>query len=469
MTLTRTLRRRPWVVPVLISPIMIGVVLTASPAEADSAFDALANAYAVQVTATNQSLPVGLVIEGDGPVSSAHLNSSGQSDALAAFPYPGDTVAGLPGLAGALFGVPFPGYPFVAASQYGADPADINYPGVSLHAESGAHHAAAESVFGSDPSGSSSDARVEQLADESVQSIARTAADGLVLGDKVRISGFTSFAKVFADGSTGELTRSTQLSFGRIFVPGLAIQVPANSPTSVPLLNPVPGLPQPPPAAFPPIPLPLGGTTIQAPDIGFVDGQFNVALPGLGAQRFAIPAQPVLDAFKAAGVTLTYQTPVSLETGVVGGALDIKFELPAGPDNPYFQGTTPVTYTVGRSTSLVTLRPLSGPAFTSGAAGVLGGTGAGAESGLGIDGIAGSTDGLGLPPAGGELPASLDGSSVPTAILTPGQGDGADLVAANQTYGDVGNIYLALLCGGLVAAFAAWTLRMLGVRFLWSS
>src|SRR4051794_3949669 len=82
------------------------VVATGSTAHAESAYDALANAYAVQMTLANQSIPLGLVIEGDGPAAQASLDTNGQSNAFASFPYPGDVAAGLPGTAGAIFGAP---------------------------------------------------------------------------------------------------------------------------------------------------------------------------------------------------------------------------------------------------------------------------------------------------------------------------------------------------------------------------
>ena len=107
--------------------------LSAGPAGADTGptFDATATAYGVDPTIANASLPLGLTIEGAGPVATAHLDSIGDSDALGSFPYPGETVAGLPGTAGALFGIPTPEYPLFVTSQAGDKPKTGGAPGIA--------------------------------------------------------------------------------------------------------------------------------------------------------------------------------------------------------------------------------------------------------------------------------------------------------------------------------------------------
>src|SRR5258707_540085 len=124
MSLGRRAMRLGLAVGFFVGPILgLGPVpITAAHADDGPSFDALANAYGVAPTITNPSLPLGLTIEGSGPVAQAHLNSIGNSDAFASTPYPGDTVAGLPGTAGAIFSVPIPAYPLIVTTQAGDAP-----------------------------------------------------------------------------------------------------------------------------------------------------------------------------------------------------------------------------------------------------------------------------------------------------------------------------------------------------------
>ena len=244
--------------------------------------------------------------------------------------------------------------------------------------------------------------------------------------------------------------------------------MPCETPSNIPLPNPIPGLPQPPPLTAPgtPIPAPFGCNTLVAPDIGFRDGLFTVTVPAQdGPMTFPVPADSVIQAFKAAGVEITYQAPTTLTKGIRGAGLTFKMTLPAAPDNPYFQGATPVTYTLGQGTALVDLNPIVNGA---GASGVTGGTLGGVAPGGSTGGI---TDEIGLPGLIGVPGVDLAGTGVVPVPDASAVGP-ADLVA-QPTAGvvptvDVGNIYLALVAAAAVALAAAVVLRILGVRFLWS-
>lgn len=475
----------------LLPAVVAAAVVTAAPASADAptSFDGTANAYGVDLTLYNPSLPLGLTVEAAGPTAQAHLNSIDQSDAFASFPYPGETTAGLPGTAGALFGVPTPAYPFIVSTQSGDAPKDQDLPGVALHAESGRSTAAGRATIGSVGTGFDSQARVETLSDGSVRASASTSL-GVNLLNLIDISGMKSSASVTADATTGQLTRESHLSIGQISVPGLAIGVPDGTPGTLPIPIPVPGLPQLPPLKLPVLPLPLGGETIQAPDIGFEDGTFTITLPVPLSKplKFAIPAKLVLDAFKLLGIDITYQTAQNTSTGVVAPALTFTYSAPSPPPNQYVNGKTDIGFTLGRSTASVTLQPAAGQDFTPGpgigsgsSGGDLGGGGLNGGSGSGVDsGSVGSPEDSsgGLQGGGGDFPADIPSGDTSGSIASgPGLSSGGQTVTeapqvlaalpVSDTYKfDLSGLYLVCVVIAAVALVSGAVLRLLGVRLL---
>ncbi|HVE28020.1 MAG TPA: hypothetical protein VNC22_21590, partial [Sporichthya sp.] len=317
-------------VPVTALATIGALALTPGVAQADNAvFDAYAQGIGVQATLSNQSLPLGLVIEGIGPEASSHVTSFGQSDAEASFPYTGTVVPGLFGLGPPLLlGLPGIDYPAQAATGAGQPPQDVDFPGVSLHAESGTTSNVGDAVLGGGGDGvlgGRSTSRIDRDEVGNVLSTATAQFNTLKLGNSLVLSNVRSTVTVRADAATGKLTRSSSFSIGRLTVPGLSVTVPTQSPAQLSLPNPLPGLPQAPPVPLPSIPLPMGGQTLPAPDIGFVDGTFTITLPGFGSQKFAIPAQSVLDGLKGAGLDMAYQPAVETPTGVQGGVFTVKY------------------------------------------------------------------------------------------------------------------------------------------------
>ena len=65
------------------------LVFLPSTAHADISYTGHAEAYGFRTTATNDAFPLGFVFEGAAPVATADLSSLGDSQALAAAPYPG--------------------------------------------------------------------------------------------------------------------------------------------------------------------------------------------------------------------------------------------------------------------------------------------------------------------------------------------------------------------------------------------
>lgn len=430
-------------------------------------FNGIAQANAFDVTVSNPSTPIGLAPQGGGPATSAALDSLSQSNAFASFPYPGPVAVNLPSVAGALLPLPIPAYPLFVATQAGDQPRENNAPGIALRAESGEFVSLAKAVFGQDSSGGVSACRVEQLASGAVHATADTTFKALELGPALTLTGFESHAKVVADAVTGKLTRTQSLSFSRLRVPGLAITLPSESPGTVPFVNPIPGLPQPPQPSLPPLPIPaVGGMTIEEPNIGLQDGSFVITLPGLGNQKFALPASTVIDALSASGITMTVQQPEVSTTGVTAAAMTISYIAPAPPENPYFTGASTVTYTLGGSQANVTLDPVQ--SFGGDVGGVLPGVGLGASpatDGIAADGTA--VEGTGVDGIGAAFPGSIPtqvaqpGSAaqgaVPTVVITP---------MSSVTGPDGSGIYLVLVAVGLGGFISASVLRFMGVRSL---
>jgi hypothetical protein len=477
MSLGRRTMRLGLAVGFFVGPILGVGSLTITPAYADGgpSFDALANAYGVSPTVTNGSLPLGLTVEGSGPVAQAHLNSIGNSDAFASTPYPGDTVAGLPGTAGAIFSVPIPAYPLIVTTQSGDAPKSGGLPGISLQAASYPAVAEGKSTIGTDLAGFTSSAEVASNQDDSVTAHARTTL-GVNLLNLITLSGVDSSATVTADGNTGQLTRSSHLSIGQISVPGLSLNVPPDTPGNLPIPVPVPGLPQLPPIDLPTLPIPLGGTLLPTPDLGFEDGSFTVTLPLIPLakpMKFAVPAEIVLKAFETLGIKITYEAAENNSTGVVAPALTFAYTVPDLPKNDYFSGPTPVKFMIGRSTASVTLHPAVATPGTGTGGFPSGPTTAPpittpASGGQSVD------TGSVAPVASGNGAVTPPTDLFPTPVTGTGSGTGTptqDLLLASSSYGksDLSGIYLICMAIAGAVLAAAMVLKTLGVRLLWGS
>ncbi len=252
---------------------------------------------------------------------------------------------------------------------------------------------------------------MERLADDSVRSNAQTLAGATVL-NYFQVTGVRSEATVVGDSASGEITRTSHLSITRISVPGLSIPIPATTPTSAPIPVPIPGVPQLPPLTFPPMPIPMGGTTLHEPELGFVDGTFVVTMPADGpngpSTTYAVPSRPVLDALKAQGITMTFQGAQDFATGVVAPTVSFSYTTEAPPQNQYYNGPTVMSVVFGRSIAAVDLfrsgADTAADAFGSGSNGasdaLLPTTGSAATDSAAADFAALSGAGLTTTPAG---------------------------------------------------------------------
>ena len=423
-----------------------GVAVTPGQARADgSPYSANANAYGVLVTADNPGFPFNLTLEGSGPTSSATLESLGASSAFASFPYPGSTVANFPALFGSLINFPVPSYPLMAATSNGAAPQSVDYPGVTLRAANAPDEIDAYGNVGAGGLGFVSQVRIQQEDDGNVVSSAGTSANALQLGPVLSLTGLTSTSSVTADGSSGKLERSSSLTIGHINVAGLALAIPKSTAEQYPMPNPIPGLPQAPPMAFPPLPIPLvGGTTIQNPDIGFQDGQFTLSLPVAGeVTKFALPADIVAEAFGKAGLGVKFQAAKDTDHGVTSPVLTFTYTVPGFPENPSgFNAPTPVSFSVGATDAAVNLTALPATGSATGTpAGIASAGAPGSTEAAGIGDVDAATGAPLLPPtaAPGQGPVSAVAGQVPVTALSYRTGTG-----------DVSLSYLAVLLGGAV-------------------
>jgi hypothetical protein len=324
-------------------------------ADAGSFYDASARSSVVDGYFTNSTIPGGVKPEGGGPETDVAQSSLDKGDANASFPYFGDYVPTAPGVVSGLFGFPVPPYPLTASTTFGAEPGKVNYPGIELSAVSRATSTVADGIFGSAGSGAVSHSEVNESADNQITAAASATSPLTDLGPLVSIKGLSSTVSVTADPH-GALTRTSNFSIDEISVPGLVLRIPEKTPGSMPIPFPipVPGVPAPQPIPLQSFPVPNGGTTLVEPRIGFINGYFVVTQPfGGDSHKYAVPADAVVQAFKAQGVTLNYTAPALTKNGIIGGVFAINYTFAAPPDNPFYKGPTPTTFILGATSATV--------------------------------------------------------------------------------------------------------------------
>jgi hypothetical protein len=409
----------------------VALLPTSAPADTLTTFDARAAASGVDVTASNASIPLGLVVQGTAPVARAALDSLGTSQALAAGPYPGDLAASLPGTVKTTSGIPLPDYPLMAATSSGDEPKEVVGPGMSLRAESRPSRSTSRATVGSDSTGSTSTAAAERDDAGGVQATAVARFDVLRVLNRLTLSGVVAEATTALDESGTRASRSS-LRIDAIDAAGLVLTVPETTPKGglpdmPPLVSGQPAPPQPPPSK--PTPLPAGGTTVAGPVLRFADGKFSIVGAGEKATEVPVPAATVVEAFHKLGIEMTYQAAQPTDTGVIAPLLSFRTTLPALPDNPTaFQGPTTVTVDVGRVTTSVAGQASSGDS-------------AGFDPTAGLPAPVGSTAGLESSLPAGDLVTGDAGSANATSAdgntgfgydrgTLPGGGDFAAGVAA---------------------------------------
>jgi len=472
---SRRRRIAPWLGSGLAAAAVFGTsALVWSPhasADAGSFYDASARSAVVDGYFTNSTIPGGVKPEGGGPETDVAQSSLVKGDANASFPYFGDYVPTLPGVASGLFGFPVPPYPLTASSTFGGEPGKVNYPGIELSAVSRATSTVADGVFGSAGSGAVSHSEVNESADNRITAAAAATSPLTDLGPLVSIKGLDSTVSVTAD-PTGALTRTSNFSIDEISVPGLVLRIPEQTPGSmpVPFPIPVPGVPAPQPIPLQSFPVPNGGATLVEPRIGFINGYFVVTEPfGKDSHKYAVPADAVVQAFKAQGVTLNYTAPAQTRNGLIGGVFAINYTFAPPPDNPFYKGPTPAAFILG-ATSATVQRAASAGGITTRAADNT------ATSGLvpGLPLPPAPAVGGAVPAAAGPLPATTGG--LPTVNFQPQHSGGGPAIKATLAAAglpvfvasDFAGLYLALIGLAALGLVAVAVVVAKGVSARWN-
>jgi hypothetical protein len=448
------------------------LVFLPSTAHADISYTGHAEAYGFRTTATNDAFPLGFVFEGDAPVATADLSSLGDSQALAAAPYPGTTAASTPGAVGGVVGVPLPNYPVVAQATAGDDPAELSFPGLALRADAGVARANGLATLGSAAQGAESSAVVDAttLSTDGVTARAKSRLEALALLDYLHFERVESSAVTVLD-PYGKRTSKSDLRIDGITAPGLSFAAPQTTPAQVPLPNPAPGLPQPPNLQFPPVPIPGGGATYNAPELSFRNGQFVVTFTSAGVEQTSpVPFATVADAFKAIGVTVTYQAAQQTKNGIIAPTLTFVTQFPAPPPNPFgVQSATPVTLELGRAAASVDGAALdaTGAPFGGGANTAAGGA-VGAGSPGSVD--AAGTQSL-LPPTVAGGPGTLPGATVPGSPAGVALSAAPAGTGAGSPFTDLYVVFVVVAAAVLVAGPLLTVLgsKFVGSRLRWSS
>lgn len=439
-------------------------ILPATSARAEVSFTGRAEAVGLRMTVNNSAFPLGFELEGVAPISSADLSSLGDAQAMAAAPYPGSFAATAPGALGGVYGVPLPNYPAVVSVSAGDAPAEQSLPGIELRADARSTRTVGTASVGGPGQGALTRATVDSSEATATGIVAEATSrlQGLALLDMLHLSRVESLARVVLDPA-GQRRVVSDLRIDGIAAPGLAFTIPAQSPSAVPLPNPLPGTPQPPALTFPPTALPGGGSTVSAPELGFRNGEFVVSSSVAGGeQRTPVPFDVVAEAFQRLGMTVTYQQAGRGPAQVAAPTLTFSTTLPApGPNPTGVDGPTPVSVELGRATA-----SLQGSTVGSGIGLAPGGAAAGPDNAVDPAGVLPSTS---ADAAAGPLDhvAAAD-LPVPTAALDAAGNTASDLAAIvgarsgrPSPYTDLYFVFVALAVAIFVLAPAR---TLLGAR-----
>ena len=326
-------------------------------------FSALAAADGVRVTVTvPHSGLTNEVADGGGPSVQARVDSLGTSKAFASFPYPGDTVANLPGLVRTLSGgVPVPDLPFFVQSDHPIVPKQEAGTGpYLLRAQSEASRSAATASVGLASEGigalglARSEATVHSTA-EAVVSEATSTIESFFVGP-LRLGHVVSHARVSlaADGTRTQ-TADTEV-FGAM----------------------------------------VGSTAVTFTPAGLRVGAAEAALPGTA---------PLAEPLAAAGITVEVMPRKDLPTGVVAPAIRVTQK----------QQSSEVVYVLGGASASGTGQA----ADTSAPAGVDGGPVSKGPS------EAGSSPGAAASPGSGPNPVAADAAPTPGDSIAGSTDDAA--------------------------------------------
>jgi hypothetical protein len=397
-----------------------------------TSFQAKAGADAMRDTVVSPDAPLSSNVSDVGiPSAQALVDALGNSQAYAAFPYPGDTALSGPGLLSGIVGASLPSYPLIVSSSDPAAPdGSLDQGPVSLSAHS-------------KPTTSTGSATVGQAAqDNAVGKLLATAtakADavtGAVSGeatsdaDLIDIAGVLRIGSLHATagaarGADGKIAKSSAMAIGQVTVAGVAAQIT---------------------------------------DQGISIAGQGQALPATGA---------ITDPLQAAGISVRVLQPLVTDSGVTSGGLEItQHQAASGHDVTH-------TYTFGRAHAQVFAVaapalpipvPLSSAAPTPGSS---------VPTPAATPVTSGSSSLAALPAVTGPAgPAGEPGPAVAQPVVTgqpaTGQSNAASVAAVDTStvafarHGTT-DLYLLLVVGGLVALGGGQLLRIIAVRRTWIS
>jgi hypothetical protein len=425
-------------VTALIALAAFGLWVPRSSSQTTNGFSGEADAAGITVTAATQEDPTGTTFQGAGPVTTALVSSVPDSQAFAADPYPGKDLLNLANIVGAMSPAPLPSYPVaVQSASPGQGQASLAQPGYSIRAASGPTSSEGSAEAGVVSSGTSfasvqSDSKVVAAPDGSVDALATTAADAVVVGP-LTISAVRSRAESVLDAA-GNVKSTSSLVIGEVAVNGVAV--------------------------------------------GFTDKGLTIA----GTDTPLPSAGPLAAVLQQAGVTFTYLAAAPQPNGVTapGVALTAKQTDPNGK-------TVTITYILGQATTSAA-PTAGGPTFGGGSA-TFGNLGPATPSAATpapatnpVSALSLPTTGAGTPTTGGvgspAIAAPVGNSRAPRVEVGPAPTPNAErnpgtariTPASTSQTGDLGGLfYLILILAAGAVMGAGQLVRFMGVRWARSS
>jgi hypothetical protein len=420
----------------------LGLTSPANAEVGDLIFDLSSEAVAVQSTATDPAVPLGLPFSIGSYGASSVLNSNGESASDAGAPY-SPLVSTLPstgnGIAQSSFGyglpvVPkFPGY--VSAKDPVMPLAKQNAGGYELVATATPDNASGTVNIGGQAALSAENNAFAYarslIEDDQLRSEAAAGVHALTLDGILDLANFSSFASLTGTADGG-IVPATQTNLGTISFAGLLSGLTADGVT-----------------ALGSEPIPLSADSL---------GALNEALKPAGITLTYLPEQySYTDGSTSVGPTVKAKKTVA---GVVSGALQIVFTYTAE------RGTTTETVTIGRVAVNATSAALNGSGATSGAANTAADVPAGATGGQ-IPAATLDAAALNLPGvAAGAAPGSGLVGAAPTGATLPTQNFASAVSARIDPRGmtSFDSVYLVLALGAAIALLGGQVVRLVAVR-----
>ena len=298
-------RRRRFLLAAAAVPVTGFATLAFLPAGAAPAFSGVAAAEGIRITLAATGGPAtNTPVDSGGPVAQAALDSLGSSTAFASHVYPGDAAVSGPGaVAGVSNGaVNLPGYPLIAQSDAATTPeSNVAGAGASLRARSSADRSEAEASTGGFDSSS---ARFGSAVARAL--VGRTGAGPRALSSN-DVHGFAvgplvlGHVRSVADvalADDGTMSRASELRVTGASIAGTAVEIGPDGVRSGPSTTP-------------------------------------------------LPAAPIGDQLRQAGIELSYLEPEEGDGGITAAGLLVTVEQPApGPVTP-----VGIRYLIGRASA----------------------------------------------------------------------------------------------------------------------